>query len=475
LLTEALLLALAGSALGLAMAASAARVFRTLAAGLPRIDEIALDWRIVGYALACALATTLLCGLAPALRATSVRLAGSLAQSGRANAARRSPLQMVLVGVQVALAVTLLCGAGLLVRSFQALGRVSPGFDADHVLTFHLSTSWGETGRPENRQMTERILDGLRATPGVEAAATSVGLPGVPGEYQVELQPAEGRAESEPKMLAQARSVTPTYFATLRIPLLAGEMCRVDAKTISMVVNRAFANAYLNGRSAVGIHLNQPGNPYVSTSEITGIVGDARETGLDHEPVPTVYWCYGGIQPGEYFLLRTHGDPRAMAETVRRKIHDLEPRRSVYELTPLEDHIADGYAENRMRTTLLAFFALTAVALAGIGLYGTLSYLVNLRQREIGLRLAVGAARGRIARQFVAEGLRVALAGGAAGLALALAFARVLAGMLYGVSPWDAITMSAVVAGVAAVSLAASLVPALRAARLDPMQVLRSE
>jgi putative ABC transport system permease protein len=475
LLAEALLLALAGSGLGLALAASAARVFRALAAALPRVDEIALDWRIVLYALGCALAVTLLCGLAPALRATRSGLAGGMAQGGRGNAARRSPLQLVLVGVQVAMAVTLLAGAGLLVRSFQALGRVSPGFDPEHVLTFHMSTTWAETGRPENRQMTDRILDGLRATPGIEAAATAISLPGVPGDYQVELQPAEGRAETEPKMVAQGRDVSPGYFATLRIPLLAGEMCRVDAKAPTMLVNRAFANAYLQGRNAVGMHLSQPGNLYIPTMRITGIVGDAREAGLDREPVPTVYWCFGGIQPGTYFLARTRGDPRAMAETVRRKVYELEPRRSVYGLTPLEERIAEGYSENRMRTTLLAFFALTAVALAAIGLYGTLSYLVNLRQREIGLRLAVGAARGRIVRQFVVEGLRVALAGGAAGLVLSAASGRILSGMLFGVSAWDAVTMGAVTVGVAAVSLAASLVPAVRAARLDPMRVLRSE
>lgn len=474
LLAEALLLALAGSGLGLALAASAARVFRTLASALPRVDEIALDWRIVCYALVCALATTLLCGLAPALRATSGGLAGSLAQGGRANVGRRSPLQLALVVVQVAMAVTLLTGAGLLVRSFQALGRVSPGFDPDHVLTFHMSTSWAETGA-FSTGLGKRILDHLRGTPGIEAAAVAMALPGVPGDYQVELQSPEGRAGTEPKMLSQGRAVSPGYFAVLRIPLLSGEWCRDDAKNSEMMVNRAFANAYLNGAGAIGRHLGQSNNLYVPTSRIAGIVGDARETGLDHEPVPTVYWCFSSIQPGTYFLARTHGEPRAMAQTVRRQIYDLEPRRSVYDLTPLEDHIADGYSENRMRTTLLGFFALTAVSLAGIGLYGTLSYLVNLRQREIGLRLAVGAARGRIVRQFVAQGLRVALAGGAAGLALSAAFARILAGMLYGVSPWDAVTLVAVVAGIAAVTLTASLIPALRAARLDPMQVLRSE
>jgi putative ABC transport system permease protein len=337
-----------------------------------------------------------------------------------------------------------------------------------------MSTSWAETGA-FSTGLGKRVLDHLRGTPGIEAVATAIALPGVPGDYQVELQSPEGRAETEPKMLSQARGVSPGYFTVLRIPLLSGEWCRDDAKTSEMMVNRAFANAYLSGAGAIGRHLGQPNNMYVPTSRITGIVGDARETGLDHEPVPTVYWCFTSIEPGTYFLARTHGDSRSMAETVRRKLFELEPRRSVYELTPLEDHIAEGYSENRMRTTLLAFFALTAVALAGIGLYGTLSYLVNLRQREIGLRLAVGAARGRIVRQFVAEGLRVALAGGVAGLAFATAFARIISSMLYGVSPWDVVTLAAVVAGVAAVALAASLIPAFRAARLDPMQVLRSE
>jgi putative ABC transport system permease protein len=388
----------------------------------------------------------------------------------------RNPLQHALVGLQIALAVTLLAGAGLLVRSFEALGHVAPGFEPDHVLTFHLSTSWAETGAgSKTKQMADRIMDALRATPGVEAAATSGWLPGVPTEFQVELKPVQGRAETEPRMLAEARVVTPGYFAALRIPLLAGQLCRDDLPTGNMMVNRSFANAYLGGTGAIGSRLMQPTNPYLQPSEVRGIVGDARESGLDREPAPTVYWCLGGLQPGEYFLVRTHGDPQAMAETVRRKVFELEPRRSVYELTPLRSHISDAYAENRLRTILLAFFALTAIALACVGLYGTLSYMVRLRQREVGLRLALGAMRGQIVRKFVGQGLRVCVAGAVVGIALAAALTRFIAGMLYGVSPWDAVTMASVVVGVIAVSALASLVPAIRAARLDPMQVLREE
>jgi ABC-type antimicrobial peptide transport system permease subunit len=164
-----------------------------------------------------------------------------------------------------------------------------------------------------------------------------------------------------------------------------------------------------------------------------------------------------------------------MAETVRRKIYEIEPRRSVYDLTPLGDHISDAYAENRLRTILLAFFAITAVSLACVGLYGTLSYMVNIRQREVGLRLALGALRTQIVRQFLAQGLSVSLVGCAAGLALTAVFGRVLSGMLYGVSAWDALTLGGVVTIVLAVSVLASLLPAIRAARLEPMQVLRDQ
>lgn len=476
LLTEVLLLALAGAALGLGVAAAAAHVFRVLAKDLPRIEEIALDWRIVLYALACAVAATLACGLLPAIRGTGRTLAGSLAQAGRSQVAGRNPVQFVLVGVQVALAVTLLAGAGLLLRSFQELGRVSGGFDPEHVLTLKVSSSYGETGDiGAATQTLNRILDGLHAIPGVESAGATFSLPGVPADFPVELQTPEGRAETEAKMLAESRAASPGYFATVRIPLVAGRMCRNEPKVMEMVVNRAFANSYFANDSVIGRHLGQPGNLYFPNALVTGVVGDAHERGMDQASAPTVYWCSTFMQPGLSFLVRTHGDPMAMGETIRRKLHELEPRRSVYGISPLTVHISDAFAENRLRTVLLTFFALTAISLACVGLYGTLSYLVNVRQREVGLRLALGALRGQIVRQFLGQGLRVSLLGCAAGLGLATAFTRLLAGMLFGVSPTDALTLSAVVALVLAVSAGASLLPALRAAHVEPMRVLREE
>jgi predicted permease len=473
LLSEVLTLAIAGAGLGLLVAGAAARVFRFLARDLPRLEEISLDWRVLLYSLVCALVVTVLCGLFPMLRATRRDLGESLVHAGRGQVSARLPLQFLLVGLQIALAVTLLSGAGLLVRSFQALGRVSPGFDAERVLTFHLSISWAETNnRTGTKQWVDRLIEGLRATPGVEAASTTLWLPGVPGEFQVEMKSVEGRAETAPKMLAQGRLITPEYFSTLHIPVLAGNLCRHDAGNPCMMVNRSFADAYLGG-SGIGRHLLQLGNPWDTASEIGGIVGDARETGLEKQPAPIVYWCYDAAQPGTWFLVRTHGDPERMAETIRRRVRDFEPRRSVYDLTPLTAHISDAYSENRMRTILLVFFALTAIALCSVGLYGTLSYAANLRRREVGLRLALGAMRRQIVRQFLMRGLAVGAAGIVAGLALAAAFTRLLAGMLYGLSPWDGITLAGVIATVLAVSLVASLVPAVRAAALDPMQVLR--
>jgi predicted permease len=476
LLAEVFVLAIVGAALGLLLAAAASRVFRALAASLPRIEEIGLDWRIVLYSLTCAIAVTLFCGIFPAVRGTRRDLAGSLALAGRSQVSGRSPIQFTLVGVQVALAVTLLAVAGLLLRSFQELGRVSPGFDPRHVLTFHISVSWGETADQKAMlQRSNRILDGLRSLPGVEAASTAFGLPGVPTDYQVEMKSVEGRAETEPKMIAQGRTVSSDFFATMRIPLVSGEMCRQESTTPTMMVNRSFAHAYFGGTNVIGRHLLQPGNAWVPASEIRGVVGDAREMGLERNPVPTVYWCFGANAPGGYFLVRVHGEPQAMSETIRRRIHELEPSRSVYDMTPLESQISDAYAENRLRTILLVFFGLTAVSLACVGLYGTISYLVNVRRREVGLRLALGAMRGRIVRQFLSQGVRISVLGCVAGSILAIASGQLISGMLYGVSTTDAATLSGVGAIVLAVSILASLLPALRASRLDPMQVLRDE
>ena len=476
LLTESLVLALAGAVIGLFVAGAASSVFRSLAKELPRVEEIHLDARIVLYTLVCSVFAILLCGLFPAIRGTRGNLSGALTQAGRSQVSSRIPLQWFLVGVQVALAVTLLGGAGLLVRSFQALGRVSPGFDPQNVLTFHITGSYGETvDLKKLRARISRTLEEVRALPGVESAATTLFLPGVPNAYQNELTVNEGTADPNRKIVAETRVVSPSYFATMKIPLLAGKVCREDGNSFEIMVNRTFANTYFPGATAIGHHLQEPGNPLLPGGEIRGIAGDVREEGLNREPGPTVYWCVSAPDPDPYYIVRTRTEPTAMVGALRRKIKEIEPARSVFDIIPLEAHLSDAFAENRLRTILLTFFAVTAVSLACIGLYGTLSYSVTVRRREVGLRLALGALQGQIVKQFLLQGLAVTFLGCLAGWGLAAVCSRVLSEMLYGVSPSDVTTLLGVVLLMLFVAAMAALMPALRAARVDPMQVLREE
>jgi predicted permease len=383
-------------------------------------------------------------------------------------------MQWTLVGVQVALAVTLLVGAGLLLRSMQELGRVSPGFDPDHVLTLRVTANYGETvDMKALTQKVERMLDAIRAVPGVQAAATSSALSGVPQQFPTELKILEGALDPNRKIVADSRFVSAGYFATMRIPLLTGEDCR-DGLEHGVLVNRSFADANFGASPAVGHHVETSAlGTLPLAGMIRGVVADAREQGINSAPGPTVYWCMAAPMPDPYYLARTQGDPLALAETLRRAIHEVEPARSVFNVSTLNEHLSDAFGENRLRTLLLSLFALTAVSLACIGLYGTLSYLVTLRRREVGLRIALGAQRRQIVRRFLLQGLRVCAIGCACGLALAAASGRLLAGMLYGISPLDARTLSGVVALLLIVGACAALVPSVRAARTDPMEVLR--
>lgn len=478
LLTECLVLATIGSALGLFVAAAGANALRVFAASLPRVEEITLDWRIVVYTLICTVAATFICGLFPAIRGTRRSIAGDLAHSGRSQVSTRNPLQWLLVGLQVAFAVTLLCGAGLLLRSFQELGRVSPGFESAHILTLRISGNWGETvDMKKLSQRIDRTLDELRTVPGVQAAAAAGELPGIPSDSRTEFKITEGRAATQAKIIADSRFVSNGYFATMKIPMLQGQSCRPSANYFgAVVVNRSFANAYLNASPAIGHHLELVSSQFLpGPVEIRGIAGDAREQGLNREPGPTVYWCVSAPDPTPYFLVRAQGDPVAIRATLRRAIHRLEPARSVYGVSPLNAHLSDTFAESRLRTSLLTLFALAAISLVCVGLYGTLSCFVTVRRREVALRLALGALRAQVATQFLFKGIAVAMTGCLAGLFLAACLARGLSGMLYGVSPLDVETFSLVALLILGVAALASLIPAIRASQVEPMDALRDE
>ncbi len=474
LLAEVFSLALLGSLLGLLVAFGTLRAFHLLAHDLPRVAEVTLNGRVALYSLLCAVATTLLCGVYPALRGTRRELAQSLAQTGRTQTSPRTSMQWVLVGVQVMLAVVLLTGAGLLVRSMRELGRVSPGFDPSHVLAFQITGSWGETADMGRLvQGTDRRLDGLRTLPGVEAASTAGWLPGVPsvfpGEYKL-----DGHAVAGRPVVAEQRTVSTGYLATMHIPLLAGQACRDGATTTDFLINQSFVRRYFGAQPPVGHALAFVGTiGWIPPGQIIGIVGDAREGGLDHEPMPTVYYCFNAPTASPNYLVRTRGDAMGMAEAVRRRVHELDPARSVYAMEPLEEHLNDAFSEDRLRTVLLTCFAATAIALACIGLYGTLNYLGRVRHREVGLRLTLGASRAQVALSFMSQGMRVTVLGCIAGALLSVAGSRLLTRMLYGVSALDVGTYLGVVCFVLSVGSLACAAPARRAANVEPVVALR--
>jgi cell division protein FtsX len=257
------------------------------------------------------------------------------------------------------------------------------------------------------------------------------------------------------------------------IPVLAGELCRrpeAASGTTEVMVNRRFVDQYLQGRNPVGLHL-AAGSP----DRIAGVVGNAREYGLEREAGPTVYSCFSAGTPFPVFLVRTSAEPASLGAAVRRRVLELEPVRSVYDIVALGQQMAGVYAEHRLRMTLLLTFAVSALLLSCLGIYGTLSYITRLQRREIGLRLALGAARGGILRLFVFKGLRVAAIASAVGLVLSFGLTRALSGMLFGVTPSDPATLSGVVAIVLAVATLAAFIPAARAALAPPMRTLREE
>jgi len=366
---------------------------------------------------------------------------------------------------------------------------VEPGFEKSGVLTFRMSGSWSETADyPALVARVDRTIDSLRALPGaLGAATTGWALPGTPTQWDTSFAVVEQSGDADRRIVTDFRVVSPEYFATLRIPLLQGERCERRAvgpsgapagQAYDLIVNRAFAAHHLSDfPSPAGLHLKAYGEGALQGTgrpgRIVGVVGDAREQGIDREPVPIVYQCLSAPGPTPFFLVRTSGDPRALVGAVRARMKELEPQRSVYDIAVLDERIDGAYALRRLLTWLLVAFSLSALSLASVGLYGTLSYAAGLRRREVGLRMALGAMRADIVRQFLGQALRVVGLACAGGVGLALALRRVVAGLLYGVSATDAVTLVGVVAIVAVVGALASLVPAVRAARLDPMRVLR--
>jgi putative ABC transport system permease protein len=474
LLVEGLLLALGGAALGLLIAYWSTRLLRAYATQLPRVQDVHVDLRLIVFTFALGMTTTLLFALTPALQATRRDIAGRLAHGGRAQIGGRQLLQRALVAAQVALAIMLLVGAGLLIRSFARLQQTSPGFDTADVLTFRMSAQWAErTDAVMNRQL--RTIARLKAIPGVLSAAFSNSLPaGIdfpPGEFRI-----AGRDAPE-HLFAYGRSVSADYFRTLRIPLLQGEICRDDpAKPFqSVVVTRAFADRFFPGENPIG-HVIQPVTIAGLQQRVDGIVGDVRENGVMKDAPALSYTC--GLQPywpDPYFIIRTDPARPASMSAIREALREIEPKRAIYSVTPLDDVLADSVSQQRLNTLLLTVFAVTALLLAAVGLYGTLSQFVSQRRREIGLRMALGAQPRQVLAQVVGHGAIVTAIGIAAGLAGALALSRLMATLVFGIPSRDPVTFAVVPLVLAAMAAAATIAPARRAIRVDPMEALRDD
>jgi putative ABC transport system permease protein len=475
LLVEGAMLALAGSCLGLVAARWGIALLRTVATSLPRANELAIDLRIVVVTFVVGVGTTVLFALAPAVQATRSAVAAGLGHGGRSQAGGRHRLARTLVAAQIALAIVLLAAAGLLVRSFSRLQQVSPGFDAANVLKFRMSAQWSEsTSATMSRQV--RTLARLDQVPGIVASAFSVILPAGADYPPVEFKIA-GR-EAPEHLFAYVRSVSAGYFRTLRIPVLQGEVCRDDPEKPfrQVAVTRAWADRFFPGDNPVGHFLEPVNLAGVPAQEIVAVVGDVRENGLAMEPPAMMYTC--GLQPywpDPNFLVRTDPARRVTIAAVRAALSEIEPKRAMYASALLTDTLDQSVSQQRLNTILLSLFAATALLLAAVGLYGVLSQFVSARRREIGVRMALGARSTHILSTIVGQAATVTAIGVLIGTAGAFALARAMTTLVFGVSTRDPLTFVVVPLVLMIVAAAATVVPARRAARVDPMLALRDD
>ena len=476
---EAILLAAAGALAGGALAWAGVRGIVALApASLPRLAELQFDPRGWLFAVAISALAALGFGLGPAIAATRPRLATLLASLNAGAPGGRRLLQRGLVVGQLALTVLLVAGAGLLLRSFYNLEHVGAGFDSDHVFTFHVGAAWNED-RAKIGVMQNALLTQLEAVPGVTAAGFANFLPASDASLQYQVKIAGAAAsDSQATYSVGERSISPGYLASLRTPLVAGHDCPALTRPGgAALVNQSFVSTFMSGQSVIGrdFHFAQD-PPNTPASQIIGIVGDVRENNLNAAPTPFIYVClHGGDWPDPEYVVRTAGDPAAAMAAVRGVVAGVAPGRAVFGLDRLQNVIGASLEQPRLDARFLSLFAGFALLLAAVGLYSLMSLLVAGRRRELGVRIALGAKPSQVAGLVLASTGRLLAAGIVAGLALTWAAARGLESLLFGVHPLDAATLAAALALLALIALAATLIPARRAASTDPLAALRAD
>jgi putative ABC transport system permease protein len=480
LLIESLLLALVAGMLGILLAVWLAGLLPA-ATGLAAcgVEIHGLRWPVLLFAVGVTLGTGLLAGVMPALRVSSADLWGQLGSLRATQVKGGTRLRGALVIGQVAVSVILLIGAILLIRSFARLTGVDPGFDSHNLLTGMIEAP---KPSPEERvQLMEELRQELAAIPGATAVAFTSNLPivhpyGDPPMWAADNPP----ADPAKIQTSHFRNVLPGYFAALRIPLLAGRALAATDRAGTprvLVINQTMARGLFPGRSPLGRRVMvETGEPQATPFEVVGVVGDARIESLDQPPPMTMYAPYAQVPNARlYFMIRTRLAPEAVVETVRRIVAPHDPGIPVEDLESLERLIGDSLLSQRVTAVALTLLSGVAMLLASVGLYGVLAYSVSQRMQELGIRIALGAAPGDVVRMVARQGLALAAAGVAVGLAGAFALTRFMATLLFEVRPADPWTFAGASIGLLAVAVSAGCAPALRAARIDPILALRSE
>jgi putative ABC transport system permease protein len=476
-LTEGLVLALAGGAAGLLVARWGIALLTGFGpTAVPRLEGVAIDGRVLAFTVLISIVSGLLFSLGPALSLARANLHSELKEGGKATSgAWRLRLRSMLVAAELAAALVLLIGAGLMVKSLWRMNAHPPGFHPESILVMKASlTGAAYRDRPQQIAWFEEALAGLERTPGVVAAGTVFS----PMRGVVQL---EGAPFPRPDMVGAQRgtysSISTGYFRVMGVRLLQGRWMADNEAAEVLMVNEAFVRRILGGASPLGksIHLQFPQRP--PSAAIVGVVSDVKYSKLDAEPAPEIYFPYrhSFYNGASDIVVRVSGDPSALAPTVRKLIADIDRSQLAFDMQTLESSLASTIAPRRFNLFLLGTLAGSALLLALIGIYGAMSYAVTQRTHEIGVRMALGARQGEIVGMVVRQGMVVATTGIAVGIAAAFGLTRVMALLLYDVKPTDSWTFAVVVISLTATSLMASLVPALKAARVDPLRALRYE